>query len=330
MRTMNKSKAAGRGLCAVMAAMAVMLGAVCGMAGNICPVIKAQAAQMIQVSELSIVPLPGGISAKCVYQEFDSTAYAVQLYMEKMDETGSFAPVAYKDMPSSGNGQTTLEITPLEVESGVYRAVLLMRSSGDQTMVRFRDSGLYDVTKTGDQYVVGPHQQPEDMQTEAEQPDDAKEESEQAGDDEGTDDSGMEPCLHSPVCSIYKEATPQSDAVLEVHCEKCGQHMPYQEVPNSAYASFLEEAVERIRDAGQGEQVVIRTERWISFDRRVLAQLAEREDVSVLIAYRYKGSDFAVLIPAGTDVNGLVDENGFCGFRYLASLFGDESGKIDG
>lgn len=325
MRTMNKSKTTARGLCAVMAAMAVMLGTACGMAGEICPVIKAQAAQMIQVSELSIVPLPGGVSAKCVYQEFDSTVYAVQLYMEKMDETGSFAPVAYKDMPSSGNGQTAIETTPLEVESGVYRAVLLMRSSGEQTMVRFRDSGLYDVTKTGGQYVVGPHQQPEE-----EQQDDAKAESEQAGDDEGTEDSGMGPCQHCPSYSIYKEATPQSDAVLKVNCEKCGQHMPYQEVPNSAYASFLEEAAERIRDAGQGEQVVISTDRWISFDRRVLAQLAEREDVSVLITYRYEGSDFAVLIPAGMDANGLADENGFCGFRYLASLFGDESGKIDG
>jgi len=320
MRTTNKSKTVGKRLCAVMAAMAVLLGAACSLDGSITPVIKAQAAQTMQVSELSIVPLPGGISAKCVYQELDSTVYAVQLYMEKMDETGSFAPVAYKDLPSSGNGQTTLETTPLEVESGVYRAVLLMRSSTGQTMVRFRDSGLYDVTKTGGQYVVGPHQQPEDMQPE----------SEQAGDDEGADDSGMEPCLHSPVCSIYKEATPQSDAVLKVHCEKCGQHMPYQEVPNSAYASFLEETAERIKDAGQGEQVVISTDRWISFDKRVLAQLAEREDISVLIAYRYEGSDFAVLIPAGTDVNGLADENGYCGFRYLASLFGDAQGKIDG
>lgn len=315
---MRKGKKAGKGLCKILAAIAVIVGALTCVNGSGNLAIQAKAAQVIQISELSVTASPGGIGAKCVYQEFDSTLNAMQLYLEQMDEAGSFIPVAYKDLPSSQDALAAAMTNPLEVESGVYRAVLLMRSSsGDQTMVRFRDSGLYDVVKNKDSYEVSEHQQAEVQQ---------------AGKGSEESESSEEACLcvHNPVCSLYKEATPQFDAVLEEHCEKCGQHMSYQEVPNSAYVSFLDEAAERIRDAGWGEQVVISTDRWISFDRRVFDRLAEREDVSVLVEYCYEGSDFAVLLPAGTNMEEVLDENGFCGFRYLASLFGDYQGKIDG
>ncbi len=314
---MRKGKKAGKGLCKILAAIAVIVGALTCVNGNGNLAIQAKAAQVIQMSELLVTASPGGVSAKCVYQEFDSTLYAMQLYLEKMDEAGNFIPVAYQELPSSQDALTAVETNPLEVESGVYRAVLLIRSSsGDQTMVRFRDSGLYDVVKNKDRYEVSPHRQAEDQRT--------GKDSEESGSGETC------LCVHNLVYSLYKEATPQFDAVIEEHCEKCGQHMSYQEVPNSAYVSFLEEAAERIQDAGWGEQVVISTDRWISFDRRVFDRLAEREDVSVLVEYRYEGSDFAVLLPAGKSMEEVLDENGFCGFRYLASLFGDYQGKIDG
>lgn len=306
---MRKSKASGRCLCAILAAAAMAVGVPADEQGGIGLTMKAEAAQVMQVSELSVTALPGGISARCVYQELDSTLYSMQLYLEKMDQSGNFAPAAYRELPSTSDVETAIETAPIEAESGIYRAVLLMRSSsGEQTTVRFRDSGLYNVVKAGEQYEVSLRRETEEQQI-------------HGGWEESENDGEAFLCVHSPAYSFYKEATPQSDAVLEEHCERCGQHMSYQEVPNSAYVSFLEEAEERIRDAGPGEQVVISTDRWISFDRRVFDRLVEREDVSVLIKYRYEGSDYAVLIPAGADVSGLPDENGFCGFRYLAGQF---------
>ncbi|MDO4303693.1 MAG: hypothetical protein Q4D94_07225 [Bacillota bacterium] len=315
---MRKGKKAGRCLCAILAAAAMAVGVPEDVPGGIGLTMKVEAAQVMQVSELAVTALPGGISARCVYQELDSALYSMQLYLEQMDQSGSFVPAAYRELPSTSDVETAIETAPIEAESGIYRAVLLMRSSsGEQTTVRFRDSGLYNVVKAGDQYEVSPRRETEEQQI-------------HGGWEESENDREAFLCMHSPAYSLYKEATPQSDAVLEEHCERCGQHMSYQEVPNSAYVSFLDEAAERIQDAGWGEQVVISTDRWISFDRRVFDRLAEREDVSVLVEYRYEGSDFAVLLPAGTNMEEVLDENGFCGFRYLASLFGDYQGKIDG
>lgn len=63
--------------------------------------------------------------------------------------------------------------------------------------------------------------------------------------------------------------------------------------------------------------MVITTDRWISFDERVLSAMSERADVSILILYRDHGEEHRVLLPAGADASSLGDENGFCGFRYL-------------
>ncbi len=307
---MKKRKLAERGLEVILTAAAMLTGAFAGGNGGINPVIRAEAAQIMEVSELSVEAAAGGVSASCVYGELDDTAYSIQLYLEKLDETGGFTPVAYCELQGATD-EVKAVTTPLLAESGVYRAVLLMRSDGMQTMVRFRDSGLYDVIRNGDQYEVLPHRPSGDQQTGKES----------GGEDTG-DDGGWF-CEHEPVCSLYRKAEPESDAVMKAHCEKCGQHLSYQTVPNSAYACFLEETAEKIRQAGEGEQVVIDTDRWISFDRRVIQALAARQDVSLVVWYRYEGGEFALLIPAGSIDEGILDENGYCGFRYLASLFGE-------
>ena len=131
---------------------------------------------------------------------------------------------------------------------------------------------------------------------------------------------------------IEREATPAMDALLAGKCVNCGEILSYEEVPNSAYAAFLQETADTIQKAAKGEQIAICTDRWISFDRRVAKALADRPDVSVKLAYRYKGENCVLEIPAGKDWVSLLDENGFCGFRYLDQLFGTEpqEEKIDG
>lgn len=53
-----------------------------------------------------------------------------------------------------------------------------------------------------------------------------------------------------------------------------------------------------------------------------------RPDVTLVTNYRYNHVDYTVTIPAGFEADTLVDENGYCGFRYLDQLFsGNELNK---
>lgn len=129
-------------------------------------------------------------------------------------------------------------------------------------------------------------------------------------------------CSHSLVhYRIVNRANPNQDAVLAGECDNCGEVLSYSFVPNSAYAAFLEEAAGAVQNAQTGE-VVIETERWISFNQSVFDAIALRPEVAVTVRYRYGGSRYEVTIPAGAEMGELTDENGFCGFRHLDQVFG--------
>ena len=277
------------------------------------------AAQPVSVSELAIQAVSGGISAECTFTGFDSgSGYTMQLYLERMNEDGSTSAITYQNLSPTADGSGSEQTTPWEVETGVYRAVLLMQttSGGGNPIARFENSPLYDVVRNGEDYEVTLH--PEDGGG-------------QSGENSGAEENS---CSHqySLQYDISREATPDEDALLAGKCINCGEILSYEEVPNSAYVAFLQESADAIRNAALGEQVTICTDRWISFDRRVAKALAGRPDVSVKLAYRYGGENCVLVIPAGEDWISLLDENGFCGFRYLNQLFGAEQleEKIDG
>lgn len=269
------------------------------------------AAQPVSVSELAIRAVSGGISAECTFTGFNSgSGYTMQLYLERMNEDGSTSAITYRDLSPTADGSGSEQTTPREVETGVYRAVLLMQttSGGGNPIARFENSPLYDVVRNGEDYEVTLH--PEDGGG-------------QSGENSGAEENS---CSHqySLQYDINREATPDEDALLAGKCINCGEILSYEEVPNSAYVAFLQESADAIRNAAQGEQVTICTDRWISFDRRVAKALTDRPDVSVKLTYRYGGENYVLVIPAGEDWVSLLDENGFCGFRYLDQQFGTE------
>lgn len=306
------------------------------------PVLVANAAQPVSVSELTIRAVSGGVSAECTFAGFDSVSgYTMQLYLEKMNEDGSTSAIIYQDLPPTADGSGSAQTTPREVETGIYRAVLLMQTAdGSGTPIaRFENSPLYDVVRNGEDYEVTPH--PEGGGGEPGENGGAGSEANTGtgvssniivSDYAGECRTGVEEEAEESSCShqyslqydICREATPDEDALLAGKCVSCGESLSYEEVPNSAYAAFLQESADAIRNAAQGEQVTICTDRWISFDRRAAGALADRPDVSVKLAYRYGGENCVLVIPAGEDRISLLDENGFCGFRYLAQLFGAE------
>lgn len=290
----------------------LLLGMAAGSLGWFVEVKAAE--EMIQVSGISVIAREDGICAECFYSNFDSSVCTVQLYLEKQNGTEAI-PMVYRNLSDTGEEEQKAETEICREGTGIYRAVLLTRAEGDTTVVRFQDSGWYEAVDMGDHYEVRSYV---------------------PGDGENTElgKEGEEPkenigsaCEHKPVQELYEPATPQRDAVFCEGCELCGQVIAYGEIPNTAYVSFLNRAAGMIREAQPAEQVVIDTDRWISFDKRVLEAIKERADVSVLIRYRDQGEEHQVLIPAGADVSSLGDENGFCGFRYLCQIFGE---KIDG
>lgn len=295
------------------------------------------AAQPVSVSDLTIQAVSGGVSAECAFTGFDSgSGYTMQLYLEKMNENGSTSAITYQDLSPTVDGTGSAQTTPREVETGVYRAVLLMQttSGGGNPIARFENSPLYDVVRNGENYEVTLHPEGGGGQSGENGGAGSGNAGKRKADSLAEEETEENSCSHqySLQYDICREATPDADALLAGKCVNCGEILSYEEVPNSAYVAFLQESADAIRNAALGEQVAICTDRWISFDRRVAKALADRPDVSVKLAYRYKGEAYILEIPAGEDWISLLDENGFCGFRYLALLFGTEHSeeKIDG
>ena len=265
--------------------------------------------------DLSVIPSGSGVSAKCEFEGYEPDGgYSMELYLNRVHEDGAVAEIALKGIfaPDGGAG---MEITEdKQVEPGVYKATLVLdRTDGGMPAVdNFRNSPLYDVIRNGDSYMVLPHQEPDHRpETGLQEP---------AG--EERDDSGQCSCSHSTVSyRVVEKANPEKDAVQAGECDNCGEVLSYSFVPNSAYAAFLEAVIQTSQDTQSGG-AVIETERWISFNRTVLEEIAGKPQTALTIRYRYDGKRYEVTIPPGAEVNELADENGFCGFRYLDQVFG--------
>lgn len=276
----------------------------------------AKAAEVLAAEEPSIVDLRitasgDGVRAECEYTGYDrDSGYSMELYLNVVNQDQSVGTVSGKDMPAAGaeGGAGTMSTEGCHVASGTYKVTLaLQKDDGvNPPVIQFRNSALYDVVRQGEGYVISFHEEPVP-------------EDEGQGEGLGSHDYG---CSHDGITyDVVKEADAEHDALLAGQCGICGGILSYSHVPNTAYAVFLKEAAETILNA-QPEEVVISTRLWCSFDRKVLEAMALRPDVPVTVNYRYDGKDYTVTVPAGADVSGLADENGFCGFRYLDEMFG--------
>ena len=79
--------------------------------------------------------------------------------------------------------------------------------------------------------------------------------------------------------------------------------------------------------AYENESITIDTEIWTCFNKSVIEALKNRQDVTTTVNFKYKGTAYTFTIPAGygsEQVDGLLDENGYCGFMYLVSVFGGQ------
>ena len=119
-----------------------------------------------------------------------------------------------------------------------------------------------------------------------------------------------------------QEASETQDEVRQLKCV-CGVVSKTFIVPGSSLRAFIERVVKDITDAPKDAVVTVDTKIWTCYNKEVMDALSRRTDVTLVTNYRYNHVDYTVTIPAGYDVAGLLDENGYCGFRYLDQIFGE-------
>ena len=125
---------------------------------------------------------------------------------------------------------------------------------------------------------------------------------------------------HNYVWQIAREATPTEDGEMVYICKECGSVM--HRIPISGYVAFNEDTAKKIRNARQGAELVVHTEKWISFYSVVWDELEKRPDITLVINYNDKGKMYEVVVPAGTDVDTIKNEEGYAGFLFLSGKFG--------
>ena len=130
---------------------------------------------------------------------------------------------------------------------------------------------------------------------------------------------------HSYNWETLHEPTEEHDGEMVDICSVCGDIR--QRVPITGFYLFQKETMDKIRAAAPNATVEVKTSKWISFHRMVMNALAERQDVTLKVSFlegEYRGARKTLTIPAGTDTNALLNEDGYAGFKYLGGLFGLE------
>ena len=145
-----------------------------------------------------------------------------------------------------------------------------------------------------------------------------------AGSGSGSNTSSGSGCDHTYEWTEEQAATADKDAVLAYKCTKCGHIAAYQNEANSAYFSFINDAVNKIKKAPQGGTVTIDTGNWISINKSFMEQLAKRPDVTFVIKFTdQKHVRRELVINPGTDYSKFVDSNGYYGFLYMLGVLNE-------
>ncbi|WP_147424631.1 hypothetical protein [Parablautia intestinalis] len=116
-----------------------------------------------------------------------------------------------------------------------------------------------------------------------------------------------------------QEATETQDAVIQLECY-CGEVDSVLTEAGSAAGFFIKNVIKKIENAPENGTVTVDTRLWTCYNQKVMDALQKRPDVTLVTNYCYEHEDYTVTIPAGYDVETLLDENGYCGFRYLSQV----------
>lgn len=87
-------------------------------------------------------------------------------------------------------------------------------------------------------------------------------------------------------------------------------------------AQYNEVVSDVVRKVPENGIAVIETDQPATLTTSMIETFAERSDVAITVVFKDAGVKKRVIIPAGYDVQSLLDENGYCGFLRLAAILG--------
>lgn len=84
--------------------------------------------------------------------------------------------------------------------------------------------------------------------------------------------------------------------------------------------------IKKVAAAPENGTVIINSGETLSMNRASVEALQKRPDVTLALNFIYKGVDYTVTIPAGTDWKAVAGNSIWVGFLYLNSMFGGKEG----
>lgn len=87
---------------------------------------------------------------------------------------------------------------------------------------------------------------------------------------------------------------------------------------------YKETIIQNISSTPMGGMLRIETDKAACFDRAMLETFAKRASVDLEVIFPVNGQMVRVVVPAGCNINNLLDKYGYCGFERLASILGSE------
>lgn len=221
-------------------------------------VLLIKAETKLSVMNLEVVADKTGVMARCSFQNYVSqNGCEVRLYLYRIENDKEIVE-SQKVLSFAAQG---CDITqPRHVPEGVYRASVTI---DDGMQIRQINSlNYYQVSRKGEDYII----------TEIEDNEEKRQSEQESGERKKLDS-----CCHYKCDYFLKEsATPEKNAVQAYQCTDCGAVLEYKEVPNSAYAVFLKEAEKLIQSASPQSEIIINTDRWVSFNIDVLEAMKVR------------------------------------------------------
>lgn len=131
------------------------------------------------------------------------------------------------------------------------------------------------------------------------------------------------PHVHSYSWQVIQEPTAESDGYEAYMCSGCGDVKETSPLP--AMSVFDEEVIAKIKNAPKFGTVKIETTHWNTLGRSIRDALTARPDVTLKISFLsegHMGIPLKVTLPAGTDITGMFDENGYLGLCRAGSTLG--------
>ncbi len=89
-------------------------------------------------------------------------------------------------------------------------------------------------------------------------------------------------------------------------------------------AQYKETIIGNINATPAGGMLRIETDRISCFDKAMLEAFARKSNIDLEVLFPIGGRKMKVIIPAGFDINKLLDEKGYCGFLRLLAILGGE------